>query len=341
MGAVIQHFPLTLDRVDGIDFRLPDDAELDALEAFQLSLGRQADPILEADNNIGLKLKNSDAILGKAVFVNGPRPEFNGRCNTCHFNAGATSGRHLQGRPEEEGVNRNVATGAEFFPLPDGSNRHDVLDIPVDGGFGRVNRSVNVLDDTCDDGVTTAASPTCCIAPSKTCGIGDGRFNSPPLIESVDTPPFFHNNAFNTIEEAVAFYNSALFNAGRGANEIQLTNDQITQVATLLRVLNALENIRSAIQLDDTASSANSDSAKESLGIALAELEDAIQVLDEKLLHPQAVGQLRVAMSLTENAIKVKNDDARKNLIKNAIKKTISAREDMCVLGSDPVLCPD
>ena len=42
-GAVIQHFPKTLARVPGIDFRLPNDEELDALEAFQLSLGRQDD----------------------------------------------------------------------------------------------------------------------------------------------------------------------------------------------------------------------------------------------------------------------------------------------------------
>jgi cytochrome c peroxidase len=344
MGAVIQHFPLTLNRVPGIDFRLPDDAELDAFEAFQLSLGRQTDPILDEGNIIGLQLRNPLASDGKTVFVNGPRPDtHNGRCNTCHFNLGATSGRHVQipPRPEEEGVNRNVATGAEFFPLPDGSNRHEVLDIPVDGGFGRVNRSVNVVDDKCDDGVTTAASPTCCIAPSKTCGIGDGRFNSPPLIESVDTPPFFHNNAFNTIEEAVEFYNSALFNNGRGANEIQMTDLQITQIATLLRVSNALENIRSAIQFENTALSAkNFGRAKKSLRVALAEIEDAIQVLDEKELHPDAVVDLMKAAGDIEEAIKTNRTEARNNLINDAIDSAISARGDMCELGSDPVLCP-
>src|ERR1700730_2078126 len=40
-GAVIQHFTRTLNRVPGIDFRLPTEEELDALEAFQLSLGAQ------------------------------------------------------------------------------------------------------------------------------------------------------------------------------------------------------------------------------------------------------------------------------------------------------------
>ena len=44
IGAVVQHATRTLDRVEGADFRLPTDAELDALEAFQLSLGRQDDP---------------------------------------------------------------------------------------------------------------------------------------------------------------------------------------------------------------------------------------------------------------------------------------------------------
>ena len=42
-GAVIQHFTKTTNRIAGVDFRLPTDEELDALEAFQLSLGRQVD----------------------------------------------------------------------------------------------------------------------------------------------------------------------------------------------------------------------------------------------------------------------------------------------------------
>src|SRR5688572_15392924 len=39
VGAVIQHFTRTLNRVAGQDFRLPTDEELDALEAFQMALG--------------------------------------------------------------------------------------------------------------------------------------------------------------------------------------------------------------------------------------------------------------------------------------------------------------
>src|SRR5437773_221179 len=40
-GAVIQHFTTTLNRVPGIDFRLPTEDEPDALEAFQLSWRRR------------------------------------------------------------------------------------------------------------------------------------------------------------------------------------------------------------------------------------------------------------------------------------------------------------
>ena len=43
VGAVVQHFTKTLNRVSDVDFRLPTDEELDALEAFQFSLGRQED----------------------------------------------------------------------------------------------------------------------------------------------------------------------------------------------------------------------------------------------------------------------------------------------------------
>ncbi|HEY3168626.1 MAG TPA: hypothetical protein VGK57_15445, partial [Candidatus Binatia bacterium] len=42
-GAVFQHFTKTLNRVPGVDFRLPTDDELDAVEAFMLSTGRQSD----------------------------------------------------------------------------------------------------------------------------------------------------------------------------------------------------------------------------------------------------------------------------------------------------------
>jgi len=78
-GAVIQHFPKTLNRVPGVDFRLPSAEELDALEAFQRSLGRQN------DLQLPLPLKNPSALRGQEIF-NSPAQ---GKCFACHFNAGA------------------------------------------------------------------------------------------------------------------------------------------------------------------------------------------------------------------------------------------------------------
>lgn len=111
IGAVRQHFPKTLNRVIGVDFRLPTLLELNALEAFQLSLGRQK------DLQLPLSLKNSTAIQGQADFLNVG-------CNLCHFNAGAID--------QVSGFNENFNTGVETIspgPVIDPS-------IPRDGGFG-------------------------------------------------------------------------------------------------------------------------------------------------------------------------------------------------------------
>ena len=43
VGAVTQHFTKRLNRIKGQDFRLPRERELDAMEAFQLSLGRNSE----------------------------------------------------------------------------------------------------------------------------------------------------------------------------------------------------------------------------------------------------------------------------------------------------------
>ena len=108
-AAVKQHFPLTLNRVEGTDFVLPTDAELDAMEAFTLANGR-----LNEINLFEAKLSNAAAQAGKSSF---------GFCNGCHFNAGAA----LAG-----GQNINAFTGVELAPDPSQATELH----PRDGGFG-------------------------------------------------------------------------------------------------------------------------------------------------------------------------------------------------------------
>lgn len=110
LGAIVQHFPRTLNREAGVDFRLPTDFELDAMEAFMLSVGRQEDIDLAA-------ITFSDSMVedGKDLFLNGT----NRRCAGCHANAGAANA---------SGINRNFDTGTRTLLI-------DAL-APPDGGFG-------------------------------------------------------------------------------------------------------------------------------------------------------------------------------------------------------------
>jgi hypothetical protein len=66
IGAVTQHFTKTLNRVPGVDFRLPTPHELDAMEAFQRFLGRSEDPKLD---KLKPKLKNVVVRRGLDIFI--------------------------------------------------------------------------------------------------------------------------------------------------------------------------------------------------------------------------------------------------------------------------------
>jgi hypothetical protein len=261
-GAVIQHFPLTTNRIPSVDFRLPTDQELDDLEAFMLSLGRQED--LE----LPLPLKGVVAARGQGLFndIN------TGKCLGCHVNAGANANPAIFG---EGAGNLNFNTGVEDLP-DQPADLTDELN-PPDDGFG---------------------TP------------GNGEFNTPPLVEAADTPPFFHNNSVGTIEGAVAFYNGDSFNnspagqllAAATGGPINLDATQVDAVAAFLRVINALENIRASTALLKKAIETDLRADYERLRFANEETEDAIMVLAGGGLHPQAVLQLRQARELTDRA---------------------------------------
>ncbi|MEC4673029.1 MAG: hypothetical protein VST68_02455 [Nitrospirota bacterium] len=266
MGAVIQHFPKTLNRMAGMDFRLPTDEELDALEAFMLSLGRQQE--LE----LPLPLKGTVALRGQEIFLD---PTL-GKCNLCHENAGANANipaAQISG-------NANFNTGVEDLPDQPPDLTGEL--VPPDDGFG---------------------SP------------GDGTFNTPPLVEAADTGPFFHNNAIETIEGAVAFYNGDAFNnspigqtiANLDPNGVGIKLDatQVEEVAAFLRVINALENIRESLELLKACVSGHTHgSERTTMGIqrAVQEIKDAKMVLKGGGLHPEAVAHLRQAKKFAGKA---------------------------------------
>ena len=203
-GAVIQHFTKTLNRIAGVDFRLPTDEELDALEAFQLSLGPKQELTLP------LPLKSVVALAGQTIF----NDIETGKCFACHLIAGANANPSVFGAGAG---NLNFNTGVEDLPDQPGDLSGEL--IPPDDGLG---------------------SP------------GDSTFNTPSLIEAAETGPFFHNNAVETIEGAVAFYDGESFNnspAGQAlakatGSGIEIDATQIVAVAAFLRVIDTLQNIK-------------------------------------------------------------------------------------------------
>jgi cytochrome c peroxidase len=278
-GAVTQHFTKTLARNSDpnqgpVDFRLPTQDELNAMEAFQFSLGRFEDLDLDL---LAPRLRSAVARQGLDLFRGV------GQCNTCHLNAGATPNF-------APGVNFNFDTGVESLSLQT---------VPRDGGLGKdFNASINAF--------------------------GDGTFNTPPLVEAADTGPFFHNNAVDTIEEAVEFYTTAAFgNSPSGAftgGAINLNTSQIQAVAAFLRVINADFNVDEAKKYELTALQTVSYSqASRLLRLAGHEIDDATRVLSERGLHPDAVIRLRTSKGLLDFAAATRFAVIRNSLINSAI----------------------
>ena len=209
IGAVIQHFPKTLDRVPGVDFRLPTEDELNALEAFQLSLGRQK------ELQLPLPLKGIVAKRGQEIFLD----DGLGKCNICHRNAGANAiagGQDLG--------NANFDTGVEN--LPDQPQDLTGEKVPPDDGFGTPG------DGTFNTPPLVEAADT-------------GPFFHNNSVETIEgAVAFYDGAAFNNSPSGQ--FLAGIDPDGVG---IKLDATQIVAVAAFLRDLNALENIRVGIEL--------------------------------------------------------------------------------------------
>lgn len=305
LGAVIQHFPRTLARracskseydPKKCDFRLPTKAELSALQTFQMFLGRQAEIDLAAMN-----FTDPYVQYGKKLFIEAPAapkptdPSSTTRsCNGCHANAGANDASG-NGRLFDTGGNRHPNAPACRLPGQ----------APGDGGYGVEpvsKESGHIMCGTDKDFTITFR--------------GTGAFNTPSLIEAADTPPFFHNNIVDTIEEAVDFYNSDVFgNSPTGGGQpFALNKQQVWKVAGFLRALNALDNMNSGNRLNRLAMRQSSDRPNLALAavrIAASETNDAIEVLTGSPLPlyqgTGVIAQLRAALEIEKRAINESN----------------------------------
>jgi hypothetical protein len=301
-GAIFQHYTKSLNRVAGTDFILATNDELDAIRDFSGTIGRTEELNLSAAS-----LSNADANAGRTTFLSAAA-----RCNGCHSNAGANVGA---------GFNRNFNTGVEKLRLPE----LDAQGIPFDGGFGGGGLASFNFDSNGDGTLDS---------------FGNGTFSTAPLIEAADTGPFFHSNAFETIEDAVGFYNTTAFNqspAGLAGTPIALTNTQVANIGAFLRVLNVAFNAQIASKRVSTVISIIDGVGNQSLAVqntlldlARAEVEDAIALLlPFPLLNTSSRTQLNSARGFLQSAMQQSVASVRRGLANSALTQINSANSGL------------
>jgi hypothetical protein len=281
VGAIFQHYTKSLNRVEGVDFSTASNEQLSRIEDFLLSVGRTADITLSS-----ISLSDSGAEAGRVTFMGS-------RCNGCHSNAGANTGAN---------VNRNFNTGIETARIGD----LDSLGIPSDGGFGGGAPGDPFNFDADGDSINDA--------------FGNGGFNTPSLIEAVDTAPFFHTNAFETIEEAIAFYTTTAFtDSPSGSPAIPFNATDIANVGKFLRVLNAAFNcqiaiyrLQSGIEVIDEYSNRFRGMQFGLIDTARAEVRDALTALSAVGINAAARSALETAEEELDEAMSASAPNMRK-----------------------------
>jgi len=148
------------------------------------------------------------------------------------------------------------------------------------------------------------------------------------VIEAADSAPLFHNNEKASIEDAVAFYTSDTFRHASNGFDIQLSQAEIDSIGAFLRVLNAAENIRQvrkrSLFVQNNRSTGNTDI----LTIAIADTQDALDVLTAKNLNPTARHDLATA-KLTLQTAQANPDANRPAFIANALVWLDLAKTDL------------
>jgi hypothetical protein len=312
-GAIAQHYPKTLARRAGVDFRLPTAQELDLTNTFQMSLGRLNELDLTQVN-----LFDAESNQGRQAFLDPQR----GRCNICHNNAGANFIDTHKNRNFD--TQTRIATAGQIGTF-DGQPFFDA----GFGGQGLLHPNFDALS----LGFNNA--------------LGNGTFSPPPLIEAADTAPFFHNNAFGSeIEDAVFFYlgpfsisPAAALLTARFGTPLNFSTPDGFAIARFLRTLNVAFNLdiarqrtRGALTLFNRFRDTRVDLQIKLLQLAEAELDDALVVLGSNRttqpFYPVAVDRIGLAKSEIHAAIAAPAS-TRGGSISNAVSRIENARDQI------------
>src|SRR5947208_555423 len=289
IGAVTQHFTKRLDRVEGTDFRLPRPRELDAMEAFQLSLGRDRDFDLSK-----IAFRDSKVETGKSLFVNGGGDPINagGTCAGCHGNAGALNAL---------GRNGNVNTNVEDVEHP----ARSIQRFPKDGGFGRTNNGDGTF------GNRTFNTPSVVEAAQSAPFFHNNLVST--LEEAVD---FYSGPEFNNPRPFFLRFNFNETQRKEIANFMRAINTlQNVDVATR-ELREILANRRDPQREQNTR-----------LQTAMGDTQNGIRVLTEGGIYSDAVTTLTEARDLISQAQQSGDAGLRRSLIQQAITKLGEARD--------------
>jgi hypothetical protein len=323
--AIQQHYPKTLQRRPGIDFRVATTQELQLVEQFQLALGRLNEPDLTQVN-----LFDAQAQTGRLAYLDPLR----GRCQVCHFNGGANFQDTNLNRNFDTGT-RNAQNGQFTVPFFDGV-------FLFDGGFGGRNLP--------DPNVVTLD-----FMPPNTPlnGFGNNTFNTPPVIESADTLPGFHTNTFGPfpdaadIENVVSFYATSLFLDSRAARDLDTrfgapsnVAPDIENVGRFIRTLNialnidmAKQRLRASLTILNRFHDQQRAVQTGLINLAVAEIDDALEVLTAarltKPFYPVAVDRLNLAKTEIATALAGATWVQRQGPLSNAISRTENARDQI------------
>lgn len=323
--AIEQHYPRTLQRRPGVDFRVATAQELQLVEQFQLALGRLNDLNLDQVN-----LFDAQAQVGRVAYLDPMR----GRCQVCHANGGANFQDTNLNRNFDTGT-RNAQNGQFTVPVFDGVALFD-------GGFGGKNLPhPNVL--------------TVDFMPPNTPlnGFGNNTFNTPPVIESADTLPGFHTNTFGPfpnaadIENVVSFYATSLFLDSKAARDLDLRfgapanpAPDIENIGRFIRALNvalnvdmAKQRLRASLTILNRFHDQQLTVQKGLIDLATAEIDDALEVLTAarvtKPFYPVAVDRLNLAKTEIAAALAAPTWTQRQGPLSNAISRTENARDQI------------
>jgi cytochrome c peroxidase len=295
-GAVTQHFTKRLNRVVGRDFKLPKEPQLDAMEAFQLSLGRSEDLILA-----NINFTDGSANDGKDLFING---NGGGTCNFCHTNAGANAATLGN-------QNRNFNTNVEDAPHPGRPNGPN-SDFPRDGGFGRNSNAGAFGNQTFNTASVVEAADS---APF---------FHNNLSSTLEDAVTFYTSDAFNGPRAPAAQFTF-------DETEIEQIADFLRGINTLQNIDVARRELEEIL---GNRNNPRSEQDKR-LQTAFEEIQDAIDVITEprEEIFPAAVPPLITAQQRISEAQLNTNSAQRRLLVQHAIGNLGDAR---VAVGSGP-----